>query len=85
MNNKTGKVFHDLMKKGWIDRTENPIAWECFNEEGVEEELKTMAEAYQMELEKVKATFGDYEKEQIMKDLAIQKAITFVADAAVEK
>lgn len=42
MNNKTGKVFHDLMKKGWIDRTENPIAWECFNEEGVEEELKTL-------------------------------------------
>lgn len=42
MNNKTGKVFHDLMKKGWIDRAENPIAWEYFNEEGIEEELSVL-------------------------------------------
>ena len=42
MNSKTGKVFHDLMKKGWIDRAENPIAWEYFNEEGIEEELSVL-------------------------------------------
>ena len=44
MNKKTGKVFHDLMKDGWIDRAENPTAWEyyCDDEAGVDEELRIL-------------------------------------------
>lgn len=43
MNSKTGKVFHDLMKDGYIDRMENQTAWDNYiNGEEVEEELKTL-------------------------------------------
>ena len=44
MNKKTGKVFHDLMKDGWIDRAENLTAWTYYydNEAGVGEELTTL-------------------------------------------
>ena len=44
MNKKTGKVFHDVMNDGWIDRAENPTAGEyyCDDEAGVDEELRTL-------------------------------------------
>ena len=46
-----------------------------------------MADMYQMEVEKLKEVMGDYEKEQIKKDIAVQEAVTLVAEAAkaVEK
>lgn len=47
-----------------------------------EEELQKMADGYQMELAKVKEIIGDTEKEQIMKDLAVAKAVDFVTDNA---
>lgn len=53
--------------------------------EDYEEELKVMAEAYQIEVDKVKEMMGEKEKESIMKDLAVRKAIEFVAENAVEK
>lgn len=53
--------------------------------EDYEEELKVMAEAYQIEADKVKEMMGEKEKESIMKDLAVRKAIEFVAENAVEK
>ena len=40
---------------------------------------------YQMELDKVKEVVGDKEKEQIMKDVAVQKAVEFVVSSAKEK
>ena len=48
-------------------------------------EIEKMASMYQMEVDKVKELLGDTEKENIKKDLAAQKAVEFVADAAVEK
>jgi trigger factor len=53
-------------------------------EEDLDAELARMAEMYKMELDKVKELIGDYQKEEIKKDLAIQKAATLVAEAAVE-
>ena len=50
----------------------------------VEEELVKMAEAYKMELDKVKEIMGDYERDQMKKDLAIQAAVELVRDAAKE-
>ena len=44
-----------------------------------------MASMYQMEVDKVKELLGDAEKENIKNDLAAQKAVEFVTDAAVEK
>lgn len=54
-------------------------------EEEIEKEMSDMAEAYQMELDKVKELMGDAEKEQLALDLAVQKAVTLVVDNAVEK
>lgn len=48
-------------------------------------EIEKMASMYQMEVDKVKELLGDSEKENIKKDLAAQKAVEFVTDAAVEK
>ena len=53
-------------------------------EEDYEEELKTMAEVYQMEVDKVKELMGDREKKNIMQDLAVRKAAEFVAENAKE-
>lgn len=54
-------------------------------EEEIEKEMSDMAEAYQMELDKVKELMGDAEREQLALDLAVQKAVTLVVDNAVEK
>ena len=57
------------------------------SDEKLEEELKSMAEMYKMEVEKLKEVMGDYEKERIKKDMAVQEAVTLVAESAkvVEK
>ncbi len=53
-------------------------------EEDMEAEMNRMAETYKMEVEKVKELLDDSQKEEIKKDLAIQKAIDLVTEAAVE-
>ena len=54
-------------------------------EERLDEELAKMAEQYQMEVEKLKELIGDQEKEQMKEDIAVQDAVTFLADSAVEE
>jgi trigger factor len=54
------------------------------SDERVEEELAKMAEAYKMELDKIKEMINDDTKEQIRKDLAVQAAVDLVRDAAKE-
>ena len=44
-----------------------------------------MAEAYQMEADRLKEFMGDREKEQMKQDMAVQEAITFIVDNAEEK
>ena len=51
-------------------------------DEKVDEEIAKMAEMYKMEADKLKELMGDYEKEQMKKDIAVQEAVTLVADAA---
>lgn len=53
-------------------------------EEQVEEEIKKMAEMYKMEADKLKELIGETEMAQMKKDMAVQQAVTFVADAAKE-
>ncbi|MDO5392699.1 MAG: trigger factor [Eubacteriales bacterium] len=53
-------------------------------EEQVDEEIKKMAEMYNMEADKLKEMIGEYEMEQMKKDMAVQQAVTLVADAAKE-
>ena len=54
-------------------------------DEKLDAEIAKMAEAYQMEADKLKSFMGDKEKEQMKQDMAVQEAITFVVDNAVEK
>ena len=54
------------------------------SDERVEEELRKMAEAYQMEVEKLKEFMGENEKKQIKEDLAVQEAITLLVNESVE-
>ena len=53
-------------------------------EEEVNEEISKMAEMYKMEADKLKELLGDRELEQMKKDMAVQKAVTLVADEAKE-
>lgn len=51
----------------------------------LDEEIAKMAEAYHMEADKLKEFMGDAEKKQMKEDIAVQEAITFLLDNAVEK
>ena len=54
-------------------------------EEEIEEELKTMGEAYQMEPEKVEELLGENGREQVKGDIRVRKAADFVVENAVEE
>ena len=54
------------------------------SEEKLEEEIQKMAKMYNMEADKLKELLGDAEKNQMKEDLAVQEAVTFLADNAVE-
>ena len=53
-------------------------------EEDVENKLKDIASQYHMEVEKLKETMQESDKEQIKKDLAVEKAAQFLVDHAKE-
>ena len=54
-------------------------------EEEVNKEIENMAQMYQMEVDKLKELIGESEKEMMAQDVAVQKAIDLVTNAAVEK
>lgn len=54
------------------------------SEEDFENELKRIADAYKMEIDKVKEMIDDNAKKQILEDLAVQKAVEFVVSNAKE-
>ena len=55
------------------------------SDEKVEEEIAKMAASYGMEVEKLRSFMTDAEVAQIKEDMAVQEAVTFVAENAVEK
>lgn len=55
------------------------------SEERMNEEFAKMAEAYQMEVDKLKSLMGEKEVEQMKMDIAVQNAVTLLVEAAVEK
>ena len=63
-----------------VVKAENLVA----TEEDFDAEVAKMAEAYQMEADKVKEMLGEAGKTQIMEDLAVAKAVDFVVDNAKE-
>ncbi len=55
------------------------------SDEDLDSELKTMAEAYALEADKVKEMLGEEGIKQVTDDVRIKKALEFITDAAVEK
>lgn len=55
------------------------------SQEEYEKELENMSEMYQMELDQLKDMISEDEEKQIHMDLAVQKAVEFVVESAVEK
>lgn len=72
---QTGLVLEAIVKAENIE----------ISEEKFMEEMGKMAEAYGMETEKLLGFMGDREKEQMKADMAVQEAVTFVAENAVEE
>ena len=57
-------------------------------ETGAEEfelNLVDMAKKYNMEVDKLKEFMGESEKEQMKQDMAVQEAVTFLVENAVEE
>lgn len=55
------------------------------SDEKIDEELVKMAESYKMEVDKLKEFMGENEKNQMKEDMAVQEAVTFLLENAVEK
>lgn len=53
-------------------------------EEEMNKELENMASMYQMDLEKLKEVVGENEADSMKKDIAVQKAVDLVVEAAKE-
>lgn len=87
------ETFLEQMKPQALKRIQTRLVLEAVvaaeNIEATEaefnEEIAKMAQMYQMEADQVKSFIGENEKQQMMKDIAVQKAVTFVTDAAVEE
>lgn len=83
----------DQMKPEAVKRIQNSLVLDAIvkaenieiGEEAVEAEMAKMAEAYKMELDKIKELMGDAEKEQMKSDLAIQAVVDMLVAEAVEK
>ena len=72
---RTRLVLEQIVKEENITATD----------EDFETELGKLAEAYGTDLDTVKKIFEGREKDRMMEDIAVQKALSFVADNAVEK
>jgi len=55
------------------------------SEEEYNEEIKSMAEAYNMDIEQINDMIGAFEEKSIKEDICIKKAADFVVEHAVEK
>jgi len=55
------------------------------SDEKLDEEIAKMAEAYKMEADKLKEFMGENEKKQMKEDMAVQEAVSFLVENAVEK
>jgi len=89
----TADKMMEEMKPQAVKRIETRLVLETIakaeniviTDEKVDEELAKMAESYGMEVDKLKEYMGESEKEQMKADMAVQEAVTFLVDNAVEE
>ena len=83
----------DQMKPDALKRIQSGLVLEAIavkediqvSEEDVEAEIGKMAEMYGMEADKMKEWLGDSEKENLKKDIAVQKAVELIMEHVEEK
>lgn len=89
----TGEMLLEQVKPQVMKKIQSRLVLEAVaaaegiqvTEEEIEEELKTMGEAYQMEPEKVEELLGENGREQVKGDISVRKAVDFVVENAVEE
>ena len=89
----TAEKMMEEMRPQAVKRIETRLVLEAIakaenieiTEEKFEAELVKMAESYQMEVDKLKEFMGESEKEQMKQDMAVQEAVTFLVENAVEE
>lgn len=85
--------YLDTLKPQALKRTQTRLVLEAIvkaenievSEEDFEAEVANMAKAYQMEADKFKELVNEKEKEQIKMDMAVQKAVDLITEAAIEE
>lgn len=86
-------TLREQMKGQAIEKIQSRLVLEAIagaegievSDEAYEEELVNMAELYNMEIDKLKESIGDEEKESIKQDMMNQKALDLVVESAKEK
>lgn len=89
----TSEAFLEQMKPQAESRIKQRLVLEAVaaaekmeaTEEEYKEEIKKMAEAYQMEAEKIEEMIGEFEQKAIKSDICVRKAVEFVVAQAKEK
>lgn len=89
----TADKMMDELRPQAIKRIETRLVLEAIakaenieiSDEKMDEELAKMAESYKMEVDKLKEFMGENEKKQMKEDMAVQEAVTFLVENAVEK
>lgn len=88
----TSQALLDQTKSQALQRIQSRLVLEAVaaaenltaSDEDFEEQIKTMAEQYQMEPEQIKETLGERGKKQVLQDIAINKAVEFMVENAKE-
>lgn len=83
--------YLETLKPQALQRTQTRLVLEAIakaenieiSDEDYNKEIEGMAVAYKMELDKFKEMISEKEKEQIVMDMAVQKAVDLIAEAAV--
>ena len=89
----TAEKMMEELKPQAVKRIETRLVLEAvakaenieISDEKLDEEITKMAEAYKMEADKLKEFMGENEKKQMKEDMAVQEAVTFLVENAVEK
>lgn len=90
--NVTEEAFLERIKPDAEKRIKSQLVLEAVadaekieaSDEELDEEIQNMADQYQMKLEDIKEFLGENEKDSIRKDIAVKKALAFIADNAKE-
>ena len=86
----TPELMAEQMKPQALKRIQSRLVLEAvadaegfeISDEEVDEQIKKMAESYQMEFDKLKEYIGENETKQMKSDLAVQKAVDFIVENA---